>query len=59
VLAACPKQRSAVAAQARHEVRETPVAVTDLGLRESPLDARRQHDGPRAEEHVTAATRHL
>ena len=32
VLAACPEQRAAVAAQARYQVRETPVAVTDLGL---------------------------
>ena len=33
VLAARAKQRAAVAAQARHEVREAPVAVPDPGLR--------------------------
>ena len=33
VLAARAEQRAAVAAQARDEVREAPVAVPDLGLR--------------------------
>ena len=52
------QDQATVAAQACDELGEARVPVADLTLCERRLDARREHDGTRAEQHFRLRSRH-